>query len=187
MGSGGQAGLPIEAPYRVELSPDGAFVGERGGIELLKQAARTSGLVVDVGQSAIKVTSWGRETARRTIPRDAGQLPIRPPNVVDTDVAEQRRRARTFLAKALRGGRDIVLALPCEIDDRGTPGRCSYIGWEGDSRLIADALRLAGAADAEVWLLQDSELAGLSCPAIGKRTLVVTLGYAVAACVKLSP
>jgi hypothetical protein len=171
----------------VEVSADGAFVGERGGIELLKQAGRTSGLVVDVGQSAIKVTSWGAETVRRTIPRDAAQLPIRPPNVVDPSVAEQRVRARTFLAKALRGARDVVLALPCELDDRGTPGRCSYIGWEGDIRLVPDALRLAGAANAEVWLLQDSELAGLSCPPIGKRTLVVTVGYAVAACVRLSP
>lgn len=183
---GGRRATPENPLFRVEISAEGEFVGEPGGIELLKRAGRSSGLVVDVGQSAIKVTSWGAETTRLTIPRDAGQLPIRPPNVAETDVAEQRRKARTFLARALRGGRDIVLALPCEIDDQGTPGRCSYGGWEGDDRLVADALRLAGAADAEVWLLQNSELAGLSCPAIGKRTLVVTLGYAVAACVKLS-
>jgi hypothetical protein len=185
---GGRPFTPaVESPYPIEVSPDGAFVGERGGIELLRAAGRTSGLIVDVGQSAIKVTSWGKETLRQTLPRDAASLPIRAPDIVEREVAEQRRRARTFLAKALRGGTDIVLALPCEIDAHGTPGRSSYIGWEGDSRLVADAVRLSGSGKAEVWLLQDSELAGLSCPAMGNRTLVLTLGYAVGGAVKLSP
>ena len=179
LGGGRTVAFP-PAPYRIEISPDGAFVGERGGLAFLEG----DGLVVDVGQSAIKVTG---PNGRRTIPRDTAALPIRAPDEADREVAEQRRRSREFLAEALRGARRIVLALPCRLDKRGVPGRCSYIGWEGDSTLVPDALRLAGAGEAEVWLLQDSELAGLSCPPLGKRTLVVTLGYAVAACVKLSP
>jgi hypothetical protein len=159
---GGGRTVPIpRLPYRVEVSPDGAFVGEKGGLALLKGR----GAVIDVGQSAIKV-SWNG--TRRTIPRPSG--------------LGSGGRLREFLASAIPAAPAFVIALPCEIDDAGIPGACTY-GWEGDATLVADAMRLAG-ADGDVFLLNDAELAALSCPKIGERTLVVTIGYAVGACLR---
>lgn len=179
LGGGRSIAVPATS-YPVAVSPDGPFVGELGGFGLLGG----DGIVVDVGQTSIKVMA---RSGRRTIPRDVGALPVRAPGNPDRDVADQRQRSREFLASALRGAKRIVLALPCELDDRGVPGRCSYVGWEGDEGLVPDALRLAGASGADVRLLQDSELAALSAPPLGKRTLSVTLGYAVAACLRIAP
>lgn len=177
---GGRRIVVPPTPYPVAVSRDGAFVGEAGGLALLGG----DGVVVDVGQTAIKVSS---PDERRMISRDLATLPIRAADAADHDVPAQRVRSREFLASALGGARRIVLALPCELGDDGVPGRCSYIGWEGDRTLVADALRLAGNSEAEVLLLQDGELAALSAPERPGKTLVVTLGYAVAAALRTAP
>lgn len=179
LGGGRRVAVPPTS-YPVAVSRDGAFVGEPGGFALLEG----DGAVVDVGQSSIKVST--RE-GRRLVPRDLSSLPIRAPEAPDRDVADQRRRSREFLAQALGDARRIALALPCELGDDGVPGRCSYMGWEGDRDLVPDALRLTGNGEAEVLLLQDGELAALSAPARPGKTLVVTLGYAVAAALRSTP
>lgn len=176
LGGGRAAPPPGPVSYRWELAPDGAFVGAKGGEDVM----------IDVGQTAIKVFDGGR----RVLPRDTSSLPVRSPEAPDRDVEEQRRRARRFLAEALSPVRDrrrFVIALPCEVDDACAPGRCSYIGWEGDVDLLPDALRCAEVrADAEVLVTSDAELAALSCPYLGRKTLVVTVGYSIGAALKLA-
>jgi hypothetical protein len=150
------------ASFPVRVCPDGAWVGERGGLDLLCG----EGAVVDVGQTSIKV-SW--RGGRRRFERDWARLPFGPGLAADR-VPEQRARLREFIASALPPAGRIVLALPAELDDRGVPGPCSYLGMDGDMELVR--------TDAEVLLLNDAELAAVSArPESRGRTLVLTIGF----------
>ncbi|MFS8069933.1 MAG: hypothetical protein ACMG6S_26510, partial [Byssovorax sp.] len=121
-GGGGLAD-PIEAELRsigLPFYSGGAFAGEAGGRDLLAAMGARSGLVVDVGQSAIKISS-GHD--RRRFPRDLGCLPISRPL---GDRGDSRDPFRSFVADAVRSAMQdfgeadaIVLALPAELDDAG--------------------------------------------------------------------
>jgi hypothetical protein len=162
-----------------DLCGDGAFVGERGGNALLGDGG--SGVVVDVGQTAIKLSARGRRLVRA---RDLELLPL---ELIDPGGApprpEPRRleRAAAFIGGAIgelgaRGDR-VVLALPCPVDDACVPGPCTY-GWQGEAALVPAILERSKLAPREVLVLNDAELAAetalLDHPA---PLLVLTLGF----------
>lgn len=153
---------------------------ERGGHAILKRAGKR-GLVVDLGQSALKIS--GGE--RRVYPRDLTRVPIsrRP---VD---GRGRRELIAFVAEGLReatnAGRPeaIVMALPCEIDADARLGTCSYPWSAGDS-VVEEFLAAAGLEGVPVWLLNDAELAAVGVAEqvrAGGVTLVLTLGFGLGA------
>jgi len=153
---------------------------ERGGRAILARAGKR-GLVVDLGQSRLKVSG-----ARRwVLARDLERIPIsgRP--------VDGRGRAALieFVAAALREAaaeeppEALVLALPCEIGEDGAVGTCSY-PWEAGEPIVREILIRAGLYEVPGWLLNDAELAGLGvaedAPGDGV-TLVLTLGFGVGA------
>ena len=176
------------------ISPDGVFVGEAGGFALLREAG-LSGPVVDVGQTAIKVST---ESQRLILPRRFEQLPLA--SVVGEGKEQFRRGLREFVAGAIRQalgcrqsplpGGALVLALPCELDACCVPGPCSYPGLEGDAAFVEDVLHLAGLGGWTALVLNDAELAAASArrsphvPA-DRTTLVLTLGFGVGAALLL--
>lgn len=184
-GGGGLAG-PVEAELRaigLPFQSGGAFAGEAGGLDLLDAMGARSGLVVDVGQSAIKISS---RHDRRRFPRDLEQLPISRPL---GDRGESREPFRSFVAGALAAAmRDfgeadaIVLALPAELDDAGCPEGSSYPGLQGDGDLVAAVLARAGIPGARAALLNDGELAALSAKRVvpaAATALVLTIGFGI--------
>lgn len=166
----------------LSLLPDPVFAAGAGGRALLQRQGR-SGLVVDVGQTAIKVVSRSR---RFLYPRDWQVLPPAE-QVPPKDYPRQRIALRSFVAAALlRHSRPlpsgVVLALPCDFPG-GLPGACSYAGLEGDT-FVEEVLAQAGLADVPCVYLNDTVLAALSVRELfGDRlpllTLVVTLGFGV--------
>ena len=168
------------------LLPDGPFAGEAGGLALLREEG-LPGMVVDMGQTSIKVSHGGR---RGVILRDFDRLPARGG---EAWTPEDRERLRDFLARALREGAGaipppaVVLALPCELDSEGLPGGSSYAGMEGDRTLVRDAFVRAGLGHSRVLLINDAELAAASARLAMPRvkTLVLTLGYGVGGAVLL--
>jgi hypothetical protein len=167
------AGVPLQ------VCDDGAFVGERGGRALLGHPAR--GLVADVGQTAIKLSSSERRLLRA---RDASLLPL---ELVDPGGAPPRpepqrlSRAAEFIGAAIAElgapGDRWVLALPCPLDDACVPGPCSY-GWQDEARLVPAIVERSRLAPCEVLVLNDAELAAetalLDCR---PPLLVLTLGF----------
>ena len=163
----------------VSVAPDGAFSGERGGLAILERAG-ARGLVVDLGQSGLKVSS---RAARRVYPRDLEAIPVSRRPVDDRG----REALVAFVAAALREAAGaappeaLVIALPCEISSEGALGTCSYPWSEGDP-IVTEILERAGLGDVPAWLLNDAELAAVGVaerdPAAG-TTLVLTLGFGV--------
>jgi hypothetical protein len=160
-----------------------AFAGEAGGLDLLDAMGARSGLVVDVGQSSIKVSA---RAGRTRIPRDFKRLPVTRPL---GDRGDPREPFRDFVADAvLAAMRDfgaadaLVLALPAELDDAGCPEGSSYPGLQGDRDLAASVLARAGIPGARVVLLNDAELAALSAKrvvAAPSTALVLTIGFGI--------
>ena len=184
-GGGGLAG-PIEDELRAIGLPfhsAGAFAGEAGGLDLLDAMGARAGLVVDVGQSAIKISA---RSFRRRYPRDLTRLPVARPL---GDRGESRDPFRSFVAEALTlamlevGEADaIVLALPAELDDAGCPEGSSYPGLQGDRDLVAAVLARAGIPGARAALLNDAELAALSARRVvpaEATALVLTIGFGI--------
>jgi hypothetical protein len=160
-------------------APDGEFCGERGGLSILARAG-ARGLVVDLGQSRLKVSSGA---ARRVYPRDLEAIPVSGRPVDGTG----REALVAFVAGALleasAGLRPeaLVLALPCEISPEGVLGTCTYPWTPGDS-IVTEILARAGLGEVPGFLLNDAELAAVGVaarePAAG-TTLVLTLGFGV--------
>jgi hypothetical protein len=175
-------GLPLH------VSGQPAFVAEVGGRKLLNSLGARSGLVVDIGQTAIKIS---HNQGRARYPRDFSLLPLA---VAAGPAFDGRPALRRFLASALAdaaravGDVDaIVLALPAALDDAGRPGGCSYPGLAQDAHpdgalLVPEALMMAGLDHVPCLLLNDAELAALSAREATPpqaTTLVLTLGFGV--------
>ncbi len=184
--AGGGVSAAVEAALRgigLEFHRGDAFAGEAGGLDLLDAVGARSGLVVDVGQSAIKISA---RAGRRRIPRDFERLPITGPL---GDRGDPRDPFRSFVAGAVAaamrefGEADaIVLALPAELDDAGCPEGSSYPGLQGDRELAAEVLARAGIPGARAILLNDAELAALSAKRVvpaRSTALVVTIGFGI--------
>ena len=178
---------PWQAVY---CSGENEFSGEAGGFHIL-QKHHWQGWVLDLGQSALKLSANGR---RWKWPRDFGLLPIRsgttPPEAL------QRMELRRFLTNAMREIRGlmadppdaIVVALPSRLDDAGVPEGSSYIGMAGDALLLPDVVAAAGLGDTGILVLNDAELAAISArlaAPVQAGTLVLTLGFGVGAALLL--
>jgi hypothetical protein len=177
-------------------APDPLWIAEPGGRALLATFSNArSGIVLDVGQTALKLIG---PRGRAHLPRPLDQVPLelhaRDPALQPTF----RANTVAFIAAALAGQPRpdaLVLALPCEVADDLTVSGCSYPWRAGDARLVHDILRCAGLLDLPCWVLNDAELAALSvglagCPAPALwsqttpralTTLVLTLGLGVGA------
>lgn len=157
---------------------------EQGGRSILA-AMHHHGLVIDLGQSLLKITG----TTRRTYPRDFTAIPIssRP-------VAPHGRDALvTFVAAALREAADeqhpeaLVLALPCEIAADAALGTCSY-PWSAGDPIVTDILTAADLTDIPCILLNDAELAAIGVATrtvVQTTTLVITVGFGIGAALVL--
>jgi hypothetical protein len=153
-----------------------------GGRVVLASKGADNGLVVDIGQSRLKISS----NARRDIyVRDVNEIPIslRP--------IDGRGRAElvAFVAQAIKttaAGTKFdgaVCALPCAVDDSGALGTCTY-PWRADDEIVTEIAHAAGLLDIPVWLVNDAELAaiGIACQStFAGTTLVLTVGFGIGA------
>ncbi len=193
--AGGGAAAVLEelkrGPWQaVYCSEENEFSGEAGGFHILQKHHR-QGWVLDLGQSALKLSADGR---RWTWPRDFGRLPVRSGNTPPE--APQRIELRRFLTNAVREIRGLgadppealVVALPSRLDDAGVPEGSSYIGMSGDALLLPDAVAAAGLGDTGILVLNDAELAAQSARLTARvqaGTLVLTIGFGVGAALLL--
>src|SRR6202044_3309094 len=112
------ASLPAERALHPE------HCAEQGGRAILA-AAGQRGLVVDLGQSRLKIAS---ATRRRVYARDFDAIPVSLRPIDGTG----RAALLAFVVGALREAaawdppEALVLALPCEVSDDGVIGTCSY-------------------------------------------------------------
>ena len=153
-------------------SAEGRFVGERGG----QQVGGPSAVVVDVGQTAIKVSGNGPRRIHERPPRQV------PPGQLDADGIEHIRRVLAAELATTPSWAPVVVAVPGEVGDDLTLGHSSY-GWSGRAGLLGQLLPPGAATTRPVWILNDVELAAESAraeiaPAPGQACLVVTLGFA---------
>jgi hypothetical protein len=186
-----EATLPVE----IAFSSDRAFAAEAGGRSVLAENSGPDGIVVDVGQTSIKLSGSG---VRRLWERDFETLPLRLIGTPRPPVTAAGTTAfAAFIADAIAellaasAPRDplIVLAMPCPLEDDLAPGACTY-GWEGHDALLPEVFRILderhrpwpGAAYPEALVLNDAELAAASArtvlaPPAGARVLALTLGF----------
>jgi hypothetical protein len=165
------------------VCPDPVFAAGPGGRAILRWLGQ-SGLVADVGQTAVKVI---RGNQYSLYPRDWEALP-HADQVHPGQHPRQRLALRSFVASVLRGHAEprpeaIVLALPCDFPCE-VPGPCSYAGLEGDAAFVEEVLAQADLAGVACVYLNDAVLAALSVQdwfanRLPARTLVVTLGFGV--------
>ncbi|MDC0716604.1 hypothetical protein [Nannocystis bainbridge] len=164
-----------QVPAAVAAAPERC--AEQGGLAVL---AGAQGLVVDLGQSRLKiVASDGR---RWSSPRDLTAIPISGRPVEGAG----RTALIGFVAAGLRemaagGCERIVMALPCEISPEGALGTCSY-PWYAGEPIVEAFLAAAGLVGVPTLLVNDAELAAIGVAEAGVApgvTLVLTLGFGV--------
>ena len=129
-------------------------------------------LVVDVGQTQIKVAY---RDERKTVPRDYKRLPI--------GTVEKDGELLSFVRSALPVCQPelVILALPCYVHDDLTLGGSSYAEMKQNQSILADLSLVYPLAE---WLvLNDAELATLGLDCKASKSLVVTLGFGVGACI----
>lgn len=165
-------------PARLADDPHGC--AERGGRAILARLGEHErGLVVDLGQSRLKISG----ARRHSHPRDFARIPV------STRPVDGAGRAAliAWVAAALREAADerppaaIVLALPCEIAADGELGTCSY-PWAAGEAIVAEFLAAAGLAGLPGVLLNDAELAAIGVAErgpIAAPTLVLTVGFGI--------
>ncbi len=155
--------------------------GERAGLHLLERAG-ARGLVVDLGQSLLKIST---PTRRWVHARDLSAIPPPPAG----DLARGREALVAWVAAALHQARRqaepdaIVLALPCEVSADGTVGTCSY-PWRAGDCIASEVLAVAGLGGRPAYLVNDAELAAIGLVEEGAAedgTLVLTIGFGVGA------
>ncbi len=161
-------------------APDPEHCAERGGLAILAAAGKR-GLVVDLGQSRLKI----RGTSRHVHTRDLTDIPISTRPVMNLGRAALISWAAAALRQAAKETTPeaIVLALPCEVDPHGAPGTCSY-PWSAGDPIVHDMLAAADLTHLPTCLLNDAELAALgvatdATATTGDTTLVLTLGFGV--------
>lgn len=181
-GGANEPGIPdaiARDGFSVSVTPTPREAAALGGLRL-----RPGAVCVDVGQTALKLAD---EQGCICVPRDTALAPHRD----DTAAADRHfARASTirFLGDAIRRHarqRPVVLALPCEVSDDGVASGCTYCWERSDPTLLRDLADAAGVDWNELWVLNDAELAAASAPAPDQPTLVVTIGFAVGASLRL--
>lgn len=175
---GAAEGVVWRSRLPARVAADAERCAERGGRTILERMGKR-GLVVDLGQSRLKICG-----ARRWVyARDLAAIPISRRPVEE----EGRATLIHFVAAGLREAtaaampEAIVMALPCEIDEDGALGTCSY-PWHAGDLIVGEFLMEAGLAGVPVVLMNDAELAAIGVAegeAITATTLVLTLGFGV--------
>ena len=130
-------------------------------------------VAIDVGQTQIKIAY---EDERISIPRDLKRLPVQGPSDYSCLL--------NFIIRSLPelNPQHVVLALPCSIGLDLELGDSSYSSMGNNPRLLKD---VSQAYPRSTWhIINDAELATLCATEVGKqRTLVLTLGFGVGACI----
>lgn len=172
------------------ISENPVFSGIAGGKHLLENHG-LNGLVVDIGQTQIKISTNQKHL---TYQRDLKILPIRD----DGDTADHKEQLQNFyqfvgssIANSIgfdQKPEGLVLGLPCWIGNDCSLGGSSYAGMKGNIELIDQILKHAELENIKVILLNDAELTcytALSDKRLKgfKKVLVVTLGFGVGAAV----
>lgn len=184
--SGSKADVILQSlPVPVIVAENPVFGGTPGGMHLLARRD-LSGIVVDVGQSQVKISC---ESTSKTFKRDFGTLPASS-NMAKAATPIYREALCAFIADSIRSfgiakkPEGIVLALPCALDSCGLPGKCSYPGLQEDLNIVRDMCERAGIINAAVLTLNDAELTACSASCDKrlsgfKTTLVLTIGFGV--------
>jgi hypothetical protein len=172
------------------VSRDPVFSGECGGESILKHND-LEGVIVDVGQTQIKISINGR---RSLFQRDLDKLPIRDKKQKLFD-AKNASNLQNFISQSIiqsSGNKSspeaMVLALPCWISDKGKLGGSSYIGMKDNKVLVDEIVKSSGLNDSPIFLLNDAELTAHSAiynekVSRYKRTIIITLGFGVGAAI----
>ncbi|MFW5739371.1 MAG: hypothetical protein ACOC1F_03285 [Myxococcota bacterium] len=203
-----------DLPFDVALAPPRPACIELGAEQLLRrvsdeQAPRA--LVVDIGHTVIRTVSLGRTPRHLSFERNFDRLPlargsIPPPSMSAT--ASFVSRSAEFVGRAMAASLSastapIILSFPCSLDPQGTPGRCTYPGWEGNEtvapRMVEsmvkqvqqDASGERTQRDGErldVWLISHAELVALATeavlgPARAGGTLALAVGFGPSAAI----
>ena len=160
----------------VVVRPD---LAEAGAQAILREA---HGLVVDIGQSAIKVRGAKSMVARR----DFDAIPI----VEQAWTGAARAAFRTYVGQAMAidaALQLVAMALPCEVAADCTLGGCTYPWNPGDATLLDELMMAAGLGEVPLLVLNDAELAavGLAAAEEDVTSLVVTVGFGVGAAIVL--
>ena len=179
-----------ELPFAVTFG-EGSLGAVMGGRELLLSRGFDSGVIVDVGQSALKldlVCPRGEEV--RIVARDLHRAPIvfEPERIRlgTARLAELGHSSIEFVADVVAEALEsrflppprVVLSLPCPLDADLVPGGTTYTHWEGDKDLIPKIVRAIDqrlvarprlakcpwreAAELQLWVLNDAEMAALA-------------------------
>lgn len=177
-------GVPIIA------SRDPLFSGECGGESILKDNG-LEGVIVDVGQTQIKISINGRRSLFR---RDLDKLPIRDKEQQLLDL-KNASSLQDFVSQSIIqsiGNKNspaaLVLALPCWISAKGKLGGSSYIGMRDNKVLVDEIVKFSSLNDSPIFLLNDAELTAHSAISNKKvsrykRTIIITLGFGVGAAI----
>lgn len=178
----------MQPDFALHISGADEFVTRAGGQEVLARRG-CAGIIVDIGQSAIKISTG---SLRFRYERDFSILPaIGLSDVVDKD--RYRSVLRRFVAESIHDAcsrigsfkfDSVLFALPCELDEQGIPGSSSYPGMEGEGQFLPKTIRLAGLKVENLFVINDAELAAVSVtldPQVKQyeKVMVVTLGYGV--------
>lgn len=198
-----------ETPFEVALAPPRPTCVELGAERLWHYIHRNGpGLLVDVGHAAVNTIALGRTPRRCSLERSFDRLPaargsIPPPSIADPTPYVTRSAefvARAVVSSLLSSGPldpHVVLALPCELDEDGIPGPCTYPGWEGNPHVVSSIVQAIDAEAAkqttelrafcntesiEVWVLSHAEVVALASeailgPARPSGTLALSLGF----------
>lgn len=149
----------------------------------LLTASEKSGMVVDVGQTQIKIVVEGKYFS---YPRDLLQLPIE-------ETCPQKNALANFIATSIsistdKAPENIILALPCTIDENLNLGPCSYQQMHNNRELINEIIDSTELNKSTIQIINDAELAGLAASrdkrlTSFKKVLVITLGFGVGAAI----
>ncbi|RYZ72753.1 MAG: hypothetical protein EOP05_10685 [Proteobacteria bacterium] len=178
-------------PESVELTPSGFHVWQKADREFYQGVASALrhlglGTIVDVGQSRAKV--FDRETGELsfyarplslTSTHDLSEEAICQRDDRETYRTQQEVLNQWFAEFWPKTSATVLLALPCEVDDRLNFGTTTYLGLKNPGFLKT----LRGDLDAsqEVAILNDAELsAGYFAKSVG-GALIITLGTGVGA------
>ena len=208
--TGFRAALTSHAPsFDIALAPPRPACIELGAERLMSRIQEPHAghvLVVDVGHAAVRTVVFGRPPRRRSLERSFERLPLARGSVPPlTDGAAYVARSVELIARATVTSLTesttldpvLILSFPCDLDAEGTPGPCTYPGWEGNQTLVAriiegieeqinhcapDLQPWQGRPCIDVWLLSHAELVALASeavlgPARTDGTLSVCLGF----------
>jgi hypothetical protein len=173
LAGGGAKSVFHVVPEYVHIPSGPQFAAHRGGHAWLRSHGQ-DGLVVDVGQTSIKLsTADGR---RATIDRPAHFPAVTVADAPPSNPVELGNHAKRWLKQLLGTwpAKGIVLALPCEVYDNLRLGNSTWAGWQGTY-----AHGMVPTSFDNIWVINDAELAAVTARDELGPCLVLTVGFAL--------